>query len=183
VRVSRAATTRRKRAGATACSSSPAFFYELAAGRKRKKFGWRRTSRSRIDARRLSRGEAPLSQFPHYVRVQFFCLPDPGGLPARVDARCSSARTAGTARQRMRLGRKKHSMLGYSGEYLPDWRYFPVRHESVENIGRSQRRLVRPFLFGHSDVKKDNQRPPHRYRIARLTPRECSESVSLGLSR
>jgi hypothetical protein len=71
-----------------------------------------------------------LSQFPHYVPCAIFCLPDSWRTSgAKSTRRCSSAQTAGTARRRIRLGRKKHSCVGYSGKYLPDWRYFPVRHE------------------------------------------------------
>ena len=72
-----------------------------------------------------------LSQFPHYVPCAILLL---ARFLEDVPAR---SRRAGIHQRKRRVPlagasdwrRKKHSCVGYSGKYLPDWRYFPVRHE------------------------------------------------------
>ena len=72
-----------------------------------------------------------LSQFPHYVPCAILLLARfleafrrEVDAPVFISAN-GGYRSAGASDWR----RKKHSCLGYSGKYLPDWRYFPVRHE------------------------------------------------------
>src|SRR5512144_353690 len=89
--------------------------------------------------------------------VQFSCLPDSWRISgAKLTPRCSSAQTADTARRRIRLEVQKAFMRGVQRQIFTGLAIVSCATPSrSRNIGPSQRRLARLFLFGHSDLKKD----------------------------
>ena len=99
-----------------------------------------------------------LSQFPHYVQCAILLLARfLEDFRREVDAPVFVSANGGyRSPGASDWGRKKQSCVGYSGKYLPGLAILSCPTQSLlRNIGRSQRRLVRLFLLGHSDVKKD----------------------------
>ena len=120
-----------------------------------------------------------LSQFPHYVPCAILLLARfLEDFRREVDAPVFISANGGYRSSAHEIKAQKAFMLGDGGKYLPDWRYFPVRHEVVERYRTiGQRLLGRLFLFGHSDVKRTDQRPPpHRFRIREVNSARMQRS-------
>ncbi len=108
-----------------------------------------------VDCREAQASPKPVPSL-RTVCNPFACQIPGGRSGAKSTRRCSSAQTADTARRRIRLEAQKAFMRGVQRQISTGLAilFCPTRSR-LRNIGRSQRRLVRLFLFGHSDVKKD----------------------------